>query len=33
MTTALEFVRQLGLGWNLGNTFDAFPSKESMRRP
>ena len=25
MTTALEFVRQLGLGWNLGNTFDAFP--------
>ena len=25
MTTALEFVRELGLGWNLGNTFDAFP--------
>ena len=25
MITAIEFVRHLGLGWNLGNTFDAFP--------
>jgi endoglucanase len=25
MVTAIEFVKQLGLGWNAGNTLDAFP--------
>ncbi len=32
MATALEFVRQLGLGWNLGNTFDPVPLHDERNR-
>ena len=32
MTTALEFVRGLGLGWNLGNTFDPVPLNDERNK-
>ena len=32
MTTALEFVRGLGLGWNLGNTFNPVPLNDERNK-
>lgn len=32
MTTALEFVRGLGLGWNLGNPFDPVPLNDERNK-
>lgn len=31
--TALEFVRGMGAGWNLGNTFDAYRDNEAIPEP